>query len=237
MENLPIPYSEIKTVRIKHWAEEDRPREKLLLKGVKSLSNVELLALLIGSGTKSYNAVEVARELLKTVNNDLNKLSGLSLKQIEKVSGIGPVKAITITGAIELGRRRKVSDIIKKKRFTCSLEIFEYIISDLMDLPHEEFWVMMLDRKNQLIKKQRVSSGGVSDTSVDLKMIFKIAFEELASNIVLIHNHPSGDYTPSQSDIKLTRQLIKAGELMDIPVLDHLIVTNNGYFSFKDNKR
>ncbi|OFY62982.1 MAG: hypothetical protein A3H98_01805 [Bacteroidetes bacterium RIFCSPLOWO2_02_FULL_36_8] len=232
-----MEYPETSVFQLRNWAEDDRPREKLLLKGVRSLSNVELLALLIGSGTQKNNAVEVARKLLNSADNDLNELGNLSISQLKKVQGIGSVKAITITGALELGRRRKEVKAKNKLRFICSMDLFDFMLSDMMDLPNEQFWIILLDRKNQLIKKQCVTTGGVSETIVDLRLIFKIAVEELASHIVLIHNHPSGDFNPSQNDISLTRQLIKAGHIMDIPILDHIIISNRGYYSFKDEKK
>lgn len=221
-------------LKILSWAEEDRPREKLLQKGKSSLSDSELIGILIGSGTVSLSAVELSKQILSSVNNNLNELAKLSVKDLQKFKGIGEAKAITIVAAMELGRRRKGAEIIKKPKVTSSKDAYNYIIGDLQDLPHEEFWVLLLNRSNTIISKQQISSGGVSGTVADPKMIFKIALENLASSIILIHNHPSGNLKPSDADLRLTKKMSDSGILLDIPVLDHLILTDSSYFSFAD---
>jgi len=221
-------------LNIKSWAEEDRPREKLLLKGKASLSEAELIAILIGSGTASLSAVELAKQILGFVNNNLNDLARLTVKDLTKFKGIGEAKAISIVAALELGRRRKESEIAKKPKITSSSDVFEVMKSHLLDLRHEEFWVLMLNRANQVMSKKLTSSGGVSGTVADPKIIFKSALDELASSIILCHNHPSGNIKPSQADINLTKKLKEAGKLLEIPVLDHIIFTDDKYFSFAD---
>ncbi len=218
---------------IKSWAEEDRPREKMVLKGRSVLTDAELIAILIGSGTRELSAVEVGKSILRSVDNDLNHLAKLSIKDLTKFKGIGDAKAITIVSAFELGRRRRTDDK-KTSKIQCSQDVYDYIKPHLMDLNQEEFWILLLNRANGIIRSNQISSGGVSSTVVDSKVIFSKALENLASSIILIHNHPSGNLNPSQSDISLTKNLQKAGAIMDIPVLDHLIFTNQGYYSFKD---
>ncbi|HNP18078.1 MAG TPA: DNA repair protein RadC [Fulvivirga sp.] len=219
---------------IKSWAEEDRPREKLLLKGKASLSEAELIGILIGSGTSSISAVDLAKQILNGSDNNLNELARLSVKDLTKYKGIGEAKAISIVAALELGRRRKDTESIKKPKITSSSDVYNLVKSDLLDLSHEEFWVLLLTRNNQVIKKQLISSGGVSGTVADPKLIFKSALEELASSIILIHNHPSGNLKPSDQDVKLTKKMVEAGRTLEIPVIDHVIFTNESYFSFAD---
>ncbi len=219
---------------IKDWSPEDRPREKLLLKGTSALSDAELIAILLGTGTTTYSAVDVAKQLLQHVNNNLNELARLSAKDLMKIKGIGEAKAITIVAAIELGRRRKELEISDKPKITSSKDAFELLMGDLMDLPREEFWVLLLNRAHRVIKKKRVSEGGVSGTVADPKIIYKLALEELASGIIVAHNHPSGNLTASQSDIDLTRKLKEAGKVMEVQLLDHLIVAGKNYYSFAD---
>ncbi|MBL6447849.1 DNA repair protein RadC [Fulvivirga sp. 29W222] len=221
-------------LNIKSWAEEDRPREKLLLKSKSALSDAELIGILIGSGTPSMSAVDVAKAILNHIGNDLNNLAKLSVKELMKFKGIGEAKAISIVSAMELGRRRKDSQSIKKPKITCSEDVYEVIKAELLDMKHEEFWTLLLNRSNTVIKKQLISSGGVAGTVADPKIIFKSALEELACSIILIHNHPSGNLKPSKADINLTRKMKTAGDLLEIPVLDHLIFTDNSYFSFAD---
>ena len=223
-----------KPLGIKSWAAEDRPREKLLLKGKSALSDAELIALLIGSGTGSLSAVEVSKLVLQSVGNNLHDLAKLSVKDLMKSKGIGEAKAIAIVAAMELGRRRKESETEKKPKVSGSKEAFDLVKGDLMDLQHEEFWVLLFNRANRLIKKGRISEGGVSGTVADPKVIYKLALEELASGIIVVHNHPSGNLTPSQSDISLTKKLKEAGKVLEIQLLDHLIVAGQKYFSFAD---
>ncbi len=219
---------------IKSWAEEDRPREKLLLKGKAALSDAELLGILINSGTPQLTAVDIAKEILRKTENDLNQLAKLTVKDLGKFKGIGEARAITIVAALELGRRRKETESREKPKITCSRDGFDVLRPYLMDLPHEEFWVILLNRANQVIRPVQVSAGGVSGTVADPKIIFKVALEHLASSVILAHNHPSGNLQPSQADKDLTRKLKAAGQLLDLPVLDHLILSDKAYLSFAD---
>jgi DNA repair protein RadC len=221
-------------MNIKNWAPEDRPREKLLLKGMSALSDAELIAILLGSGTAKLSAVDVAKKVLAHVENNLDSLAKLSVKELMKAKGIGEAKAVTIVAALELGRRRKDQSPDEKPKIESSKTAFELIRGDLMDLPHEEFWVMLCNRANRLIKKKRVSEGGVSGTVADPKIIFKLAVDGLASGIIVVHNHPSGNLKPSESDINLTRKIKEAGKLLEISLLDHLIIAHDRYYSFAD---
>ena len=221
-------------LNIKSWAAEDRPREKLVLKGKGSLSDAELIAILLGTGTSKLSAVDLAKNILQSVNNDLNELGRLTVKDLMKIKGIGEAKAITIISALELGRRRKDFQAKEKPKIAGSLDVFEILKADLLDIPHEAFWILLLNRANRVIKKHQISQGGVAGTVADPKIIFKIAVEELASGIILAHNHPSGNLNASQADIDLTKKLKESGKLLDIQVLDHLIIAGKKYFSFAD---
>jgi DNA repair protein RadC len=221
-------------LNIKSWSPEDRPREKLLLKGTSALSDAELVAILIGSGTPKMSAVELSKKILLQGNNNLNELARLSVKDLMKIKGIGEAKAITIVAALELGRRRKEQDPEEKPKITSSKDAFDLLKGEMMDLPKEEFWVLLMNRANRVIKKKRVSEGGVSGTVADPKIIFKLALEELASGIIVAHNHPSGNLQASQSDIDLTRKLKDAGKFLEIQLLDHIIIANQKYLSFAD---
>lgn len=221
-------------LNIKSWAEEDRPREKLLLKGKASLSDAELLGILIATGIQNMTAVDIAKVILQSVQNDLNQLARLSVKDLAKFKGIGEAKAITIVSALELGRRKKATESVEKPKIRSSNDAYEVLRPYLSDLSHEEFWIILLNRANEVIKCEKVSSGGVSGTVADPKIIFKYALENLASAIILSHNHPSGNLSPSQADKDLTKKLKAAGNNLDIPVLDHLIFTDKTYFSFAD---
>ena len=225
---------EARPLKIKSWSPEDRPREKLLLKGTSALSHAELIAILIGSGTTTLSAVEVAKKILQAVENNLHELAKLSVNDLMKVKGIGEAKAVTIVAALELGRRRKDIDSQEKPRVTGSKDAFELLKGDLMDLPHEEFWVILLNRANRMMKKKKVSEGGVSGTVADPKIIFKFALEELASGVIVVHNHPSGNLTASQSDVDLTKKLKEAGKFLEVQLLDHLIIAGQKYYSFAD---
>jgi DNA repair protein RadC len=229
-----VKIEDSKPLNIREWSPEDRPREKLLLKGTSALSEAELVAILIGSGTTKTSAVELAKKVLVLSNNNLNELARLSVKDLMKIKGIGEAKAITIVAALELGRRRKAQDMEEKPKISSSKDAFDLIQGDLMDLPHEEFWVLLLNRMHQVVKKKRVSEGGVSGTVADPKIIYKLALEDLASGVIVAHNHPSGNLKPSQSDIDLTRKLKEAGRMLEIQLLDHLIIANRNYFSFAD---
>ncbi|ANQ51293.1 DNA repair protein RadC [Flammeovirga yaeyamensis] len=219
---------------IKNLAEEDRPREKLLLKGRQALSDAELIALLIGSGTPKMSAITVAQLLLNAANNQLNTLAGFSIKDLKQIQGIGDAKAVTITAALELGRRRKLQETKEKVRITCSKDIYELLSEHLLDLNHEELWIVLLNRGNQVLGTEKVSMGGMTGTVADPKIIFKKALEKNACSIILSHNHPSGNVKPSQADISLTKKVKAAGQFMELPVLDHLIFGNEKYFSFAD---
>lgn len=223
-----------KSLTIKEWAAEDRPREKLLLKGKAALSDAELIAILLGTGTTSLSAVDVAKKILQTTSNNLDELAKLSVKDLTKVKGIGEAKAITVVAALELGRRRKELTTEEKPKIASSYNAFELMQEHLMDIPHEEFWVILTNRAQRVLKKQQISLGGVSGTVADPRIIFKLALEELASGIVLVHNHPSGNLAPSQADIQLTNKMKEGGKLLDIQVLDHIIVAGKGYYSFMD---
>lgn len=219
---------------IKRWAEEDRPREKLLLKGRAALSEAELVAILIGSGNRNQTAVELSQQILSHCNNDLTQLSRQSIKDLQNFNGIGEAKAISIVAALELGRRRKESEPQKRIKIASSQDAYQQMKGILQDHSHEEFWVLFLKRNNEVIRKEQISRGGVAGTVVDAKIIFKRALEEMASGIILAHNHPSGNLNPSQEDIRLTRQLAAAGKTLDILILDHLIITDSNYHSFAD---
>jgi DNA repair protein RadC len=220
--------------KILSWAEEDRPREKLMLKGRAALSDAELIAILIGSGTRELSAVDLSKLILQSVGNNLNQLAKLSINDLMKFKGVGEAKAISIASALELGRRRKESEVLKKAKITSSADAYQAIRPYLMDLSHEQFWVLLLNRANEVIRPFQISIGGVAGTVADPKIIFKSAIEYLASAIILVHNHPSGNLTPSQADKDLTKRVKEAGRLLDIPILDHLIFGDNGYFSFAD---
>jgi DNA repair protein RadC len=225
---------EYSNLTIKDWALEDRPREKLIKKGVHSLSDAEIIALLIGSGSRNETAVELSKKVLKSVNNNLNELGKLSVDDLIKMKGIGEAKAITILAALELGKRRKISEIITKKKITQSKDIFELFQPILGDLPHEEFWILMLNRSNRIIEKIKISQGGVSGTVTDIKIILKQAIEKLASSVILCHNHPSGNKNPSKADDSITQKLKQGCEFLDIQVLDHIIIADLEYFSYAD---
>jgi len=227
--------NESRKLNIKNWSPEDRPREKLVMKGTGALSDAELIAILIGTGTTKITAVELARQMLQHVNNDLHSLARLTVKDLMKIKGIGEAKAITIVAALELGRRRKELEPEAKPKIASSKDAFELLRGDLMDLPKEEFWVLLLNRANRVITKRRISEGGVSGTVADPKIIFKLALEELASGVIVAHNHPSGNLSASQQDIDLTRKLKEGGKLLEIQLLDHIIVAGTRYYSFADN--
>ena len=223
-----------KNLNIKSWSPEDRPREKLILKGKSALSDAELIAILLGSGTRALSAVDLAKKVLYPTGNNLHELARLTVKDLTKIPGIGQAKALTIVAALELGRRRKELDGREKTKVTGSKDAYDLIKADLLDISHEEFWILLLNRANRVIKKAQVSQGGVAGTVADPKIIFKLALDELASGIILAHNHPSGNLTASQADLDLTKKLKDAGKLLDIQVLDHLIVAGQKYFSFAD---
>lgn len=219
---------------ISKWAEDDRPREKLMLKGKGQLSKAELIAILIGSGNNEESAVQLAQSILNSVENNLAELSNLSITDLKKFKGIGEAKAISIIAALEIGKRRLSEDVLIKKKIKSSEDAFHVLYAELSDKQYEEFWILMLDRANQVIRKVNISEGGMAGTVADPKKIFKIALELSASSIILAHNHPSNNLKPSQNDIDLTKKLRSAGKLLDMEVLDHLILGNDNYYSFAD---
>jgi len=223
-----------KNISIKDWADDDRPREKLLIKGKGALSDAELVAILIASGNRDESAVELSKRILQSLSNNLNRLAKLSVNDLIKFKGIGEAKAISIIASLELGRRRRTADVLEKAKIGGSKDAFQILQLKLEDLPHEEFWVMLLNRANKVIDTKLVGRGGVSSTVVDSKVIFSFALESLASGIILGHNHPSGNLKPSNSDIRLTKKIVDAGKIMEVPILDHIIVGDNDYFSFAD---
>ena len=225
-------------LNIKDWAEEDRPREKMLLKGVGALSDAELLGILIGSGNKNETAVELAQRILHSVSNNLNILGKQEIKDlIRNFNGIGEAKAITIAAAMELGKRRKLSEVVVQPQITSSETVYHIFHPVLADLKHEEVWVLLLNRANKVLKKIQVSKGGVTGTVVDIRMIMKEAIDSLASAMVLCHNHPSGNSNPSGDDDNITRRLKDAGQIMDVRLLDHIIVCDHSYYSYMDRGR
>ncbi|HDP76124.1 MAG TPA: JAB domain-containing protein [Bacteroidales bacterium] len=224
-----------KRLTIKDLAEDDRPREKMERKGASSLSDAELIAILLRVGNASETAVDVAQRLLGQVNNSLNELARLSLHQLTKIKGIGRTKAITVLAALELGRRRNAEGPINRERIFSSRSVIDLFQSVLADLPHEEFWVLLLNKSNRIIERIKVSQGGVGGTVVDPKLVLKHAVERLASAVIVIHNHPSGNPQPSDKDIALTEKLKNAAQLFDITLLDHVIITDGDCYSFADN--
>lgn len=227
-----------KKLRITDWAEEDRPREKLLMKGVQTLSDAELLAILIGSGNKNETAVELSQRILHFVKNNLNSLGRLSINElINNFNGIGEAKAITIIAALELGRRRKDSEREKMAQIKSSIDIFNLFQPILGDLPHEESWILLLNSANKIIKRLQVSKGGLNGITIDIRMIMKESIESLATGIILVHNHPSGNLTPSREDDDITTKLSVASSFVDIQMIDHVIITDDGFYSYKDENR
>ncbi|MHC1703065.1 MAG: DNA repair protein RadC [Tenuifilaceae bacterium] len=227
--------TEYKNLTIKDWALEDRPREKMVKKGVGSLSDAELLAILIKSGTKNENAVAIAQRILLSANSNLNELGKLSLSNLTSNKGIGKAKGVTIMAALELGRRRKQSEALTRTKIQSSNDIVQIFQSQLADLPHEEFWVLFLNRGNKVIDQSRITQGGVTGTIFDIKLIMKAALEKLASSIIICHNHPSGNPKPSEQDIKITQKLKEAAKVFEISLLDHIIVTDTECYSFADS--
>ncbi|MDR3365419.1 MAG: DNA repair protein RadC [Prevotellaceae bacterium] len=219
---------------IKSWAEEDRPREKLLRKGIAALSDAELLAILIATGTQNETAVGLAKQVLALTNNNLNELGRLSVNDLQRLKGIGEAKAISIVAALELGRRRKQSDAPERSAFQHSKNIADYFTPMLADLPHEEFWALMLSTRLKIIGAQRVAQGGVDNTQVDMRLLLKPCIENLASVLMVAHNHPSGSAKPSVYDCALTQRIKEASDLFGIRLADHVIIAGNTYFSFAD---
>ncbi len=219
---------------IRSWSEDDKPREKLLLKGKTALSDAELIAILIGSGSRNESAVSLSQRILASVDYNLNALGKLSVNQLNSFKGIGDAKAITIQAAMELGRRRRLEAAIELQKITSSKTIFDIMQPIIGELMYEEFWIVYLNNSNKIIAKSQLSKGGITGTVVDVRLVFKTALELGAVGIILAHNHPSGTIQPSESDKQITRKLKSGGEQLDIRVLDHIIVTETQYFSFSD---
>lgn len=223
-----------KSFSIKNWALEDRPREKMMNKGCKSLSNAELIAIIISSGNRKQSALEVAKILLSNNQNDLNELAKRSIVDLIKTPGIGSAKSISIIAALELGRRQKSFPSKQKLKITSSSDAFERLIPYVENLNHEEFWVIYLNQSNKILEIKNISSGGITGTVFDVRLVFKDALLLESTNIILCHNHPSGNLTPSEADKNLTKKTKDAGKLMNIAVLDHLIIADQTYYSFAD---
>ncbi len=223
-----------KHIPIRSLAEDDRPREKMILKGRNAVSDTELIAILLNTGNKNSSAIELSRALLQHVNNDLQDLSRYELADFKKIKGIGDAKAVTLMAALELGRRRQRFSKKEQPKITSSADVYKVMKPKLADLSHEEFHVIGLNRSNHILSIRQTSVGGTSGTIADGKLIFKHALNDKASALILVHNHPSGQVKPSQSDIALTEKLSRFGKYIDLPVLDHLIFCDNGYFSFAD---
>jgi DNA repair protein RadC len=221
-------------VNIKSWAEADRPREKLMLHGRRHLTDAELLAILIGSGNKNETAVDLSKRILSFYQNDLDALGKSSIAELSKFKGIGEAKGITIVAALELGRRRKETVATPIQKIGSAIDAYQLLWPDLADLNHEEFWILLLNRANHVKSKHLISKGGQSGTIADPKIIFKTALENNAAYIILAHNHPSGNLKPSNEDIRLTKKLVEGGRMMDLLIVDHLIITDKGYYSFAD---
>lgn len=219
---------------IKNWAQDDRPREKLLQKGREALSDAELLAILIGSGSRNETAVDLCKKILINTGNSLGELGKLSVKQLTGHKGIGLAKAVSIIAAMELGRRRRTEEALEKKKISSSASVFELMQPVIGELPHEEFWIVYLNNSNKVIERVQLSKGGITGTLVDLRLALKKALELGATAIILVHNHPSGNLNPSNADKQLTLKLKTGGESLDIKTLDHVIVTEKSYFSFAD---
>jgi DNA repair protein RadC len=219
---------------IKNWALDDRPREKSYTKGIQSLSNAELIAVLIRSGTRDLSAVELSRNILSLAENNLAILGKCSLADLIKIKGVGKVKALTIIAALELGKRRTSSGITDHYIISSSKDVFNYFHPIMADLVHEEFWVLYLNRSNKIIDRYRISQGGISGTVTDIRLLLKRAIELLATSFIVCHNHPSGNINPSENDTNITHKLKAAGSQMDIHLLDHIIIANDSYFSFAD---
>jgi DNA repair protein RadC len=226
------PYQE--KISIKSWAEEDRPREKLSTQGRRALSDAELIAILIGSGSRTESAVELSKRILHHYDNDLNKLAKASIAELSNFRGIGEAKAISIIAALEIGRRRDDTETKALETILSSKDGYNLMRRHLVDLNHEEFWIILLGRASKVLGKELVSKGGLSSTVADPKVIYHMALQHQATGIILVHNHPSGSLKPSQQDIQLTKNLSAAGKMLEINVFDHLIITDNSYFSFGD---
>ncbi|KAF2342113.1 RadC family protein [Flavobacterium tistrianum] len=218
---------------IKNWSDGDKPREKLMLKGKEVLSDAELLAILIGSGSRNESAVALSKRILATTKN-ITALGKMSIIQLMQFKGIGEAKAVSIVSALELGRRQRIEDVEKVKKITSSKGVFDIMQPIIGELPHEEFWVLFLNNSNKVIYKSQLSKGGIAGTIVDIRLVFKLALENSATGLILCHNHPSGSLVPSSADKQITNKIKTAGEILDVKVLDHVIITESKYYSFVD---
>ena len=225
----------MKKLTIKHWSIEDRPREKLMLKGTAALSDAELIAILIGGGSAKESAVDLSKRMLHSVQNSINELASLSLSQLMGFNGIGAARAISIITALELGKRRHFEQLEEKPMVKSSRAVFSLMQPIIGDLAHEEFWVLYLNNSNKILLKKQLSKGGLTSTVVDVRLIFKKAIEVASVGIIVCHNHPSGNFNPSAADTLLTEKICEAGKTLDIKLLDHVIITQKEYFSFADN--
>lgn len=219
---------------IKDWSQDDQPREKLRDKGKSVLSDAELVAILISSGSREESAVKLCKRILASVDNNLSELGKLSIKQLMEFKGIGEAKAISVIAALELGRRRRAGEALEKNKISSSSSVYELLQPIIGELPHEEFWILYLNNSNKVIQKNQLSKGGITGTLVDVRLALKLALEVGATGIILAHNHPSGTLKPSEADKQLTLKLSTAAKSLDIKVLDHLIITEKAYFSFAD---
>ena len=224
-----------KSFSIKNWSQADQPREKLRDKGKASLSDAELIAILLSSGNKEESALALSQRILASVNNNLSQLGKQSIKQLMHFKGVGKAKAIAITAAMELGRRRRQEDALENNKITSSLSVFECMQPIIGELPHEEFWIIYLNNSNKVIQKHQLSKGGITGTLVDVRLVLKTALEVGALSLILVHNHPSGTLKPSKADKDITQKLKVAAQSLDIKVLDHIIITEKAYFSFADD--
>ncbi|MBC8767574.1 DNA repair protein RadC [Arenibacter sp. BSSL-BM3] len=228
MQHKPSSFS------IKNWSDDDKPREKLVQKGKSHLSDAELIAILIGSGSRNESAVELSKRILASVHNNLNELGKLSIKQLMQFKGIGEAKAVSIAAALEIGRRRRGEEAQKITKISSSKNVFELLQPKMGELPHEEFWIVFLNNSNSVLQAGQLSKGGITGTLVDVRLVLKQALELGAVGLILAHNHPSGTLKPSEADKQITRKLKVASEALDIKVLDHIIITQKEYFSFAD---
>ncbi len=219
---------------IKFLAEDDRPREKFLLKGKNALSDAELLAIIMGSGSRDESAVELAQKILQSVENNWHHLSRLQIADLMKFKGVGEAKAISIAAALEIGRRRATQEIPERTQIKSSNDIFVLLSPFLSDLQTEEFWAIFLNQNNRVLGKSQLSSGGINQSVVDVRILFKAAIDQFATALVIAHNHPSGNLKPSTEDVKITKQIAEAGKILNIQLLDHVIIAQNSYFSFAD---
>lgn len=219
---------------LKFLAEDDRPREKFLFKGKNALSDAELLAIIMGSGSREESAVELARKILQSVENNWHHLSRLQIADLMKFKGVGEAKAISIAAALEIGRRRAAQEIPERTQIKSSNDIFVLLSPFLSDLQTEEFWAIFLNQNNRVLGKSQLSSGGINQSVVDVRILFKAAIDQFATALVIAHNHPSGNLKPSTEDVKITKQIAEAGKILNIQLLDHVIIAQNSYFSFAD---